>query len=93
MDAYAKVLSLCNYRGPFSLVNYQIKEIIKLGIMKEVDDNYPIMKEVDDNYPRRYLPLLTVTNLERESTKVRICMDSRSNVMELALRIIWWMER
>lgn len=36
-----------------------------------------ILRKVDHNYPKRYLALLAVVNLDRESTKVRICLDSR----------------
>ena len=49
------------------LVEEQIKEMVDMGVLRKV--------EMD--YPKRYLPLLTITNLERESTKVRICMDAR----------------
>ena len=36
-----------------------------------------VWREVSPDYPKRYLPLLTVVNLDRETTKVRICLDAR----------------
>ena len=36
-----------------------------------------VLRKVDQNFPKRYLPLLAVTDLERESTKVRICLDAK----------------
>ena len=49
------------------LVEEQIKEMADKGILRKVEMNHP----------KRYLPLLPITNLERESTKVRICMDAK----------------
>ena len=37
-----------------------------------------VVRKVDAAYPKRYLPLLAVSNLERESSKVRICLDAKS---------------
>ena len=42
-----------------------------------------ILKSVDNNYPKRYLPLLAVTDLNRESTKVRVCLDAKSKFQVL----------
>ena len=49
------------------LFEKQMKEMIELKVLKKVDSDYP----------KRYLPLLAVTDLERESTKVRICLDAK----------------
>ena len=37
-----------------------------------------VLKLVDDQYPKRYLPLLAVIDLERDSTKVRVCLDAKT---------------
>ena len=37
-----------------------------------------VLHKTDANYPRRYIPLLAVVNLKRESTKVRVCLDSKT---------------
>ena len=44
-----------------------------------------VLRKVEDNYPKRYLPLLAVTKLERDSTKVRICLDSKSKYKGISL--------
>ena len=36
-----------------------------------------VLRKVEKDVPKRYIPLLAVTDLERESTKVRICMDAK----------------
>ena len=55
-------------KGTLRMFKDQIDEMIKGDILREVDVNYP----------KRYLPLLAVVNLERDSTKVRICLDSKT---------------
>ena len=50
------------------MFNDQIEEMISLNILSKIDPSYP----------KRYLPLLAVVNLERESSKVRVCLDSKS---------------
>ena len=37
-----------------------------------------MLRKVDSSYPKRYLPLLAVVDLEKESTKVRVCLDSKT---------------
>ena len=44
-----------------------------------------ILKEVNEKYPRRYLPILAVTDLNRKSTKVRVCLDARSKFHGLGM--------
>ena len=44
-----------------------------------------VLKNVNPSYPKRYLPLLVVVNLERESTKVRVCLDSKTKFWGLNL--------
>ena len=57
------------------LFTKQIQEMISNGILKEVDESYP----------KRYLPLLAVTDLERESTKVRVCLDARTRHQNISM--------
>lgn len=37
-----------------------------------------VLRQVEEDVPRRYLPLIAVVDLTRKSTKVRICLDSKS---------------
>ena len=53
----------------------QVEEMISMGILKEVDKNYPT----------RYLPLLAVVDLNRESTKIRVCLDAKSRHQKLSI--------
>ena len=50
------------------LFSEQINEMIKLSVLKPDD--------VD--FPKRYLPLLPVINMERDSTKIRVCVDAKT---------------
>ena len=43
-----------------------------------------ILKKVDESYPKRYLPLLAI-DLERDSSKVRVCLDSKSKHSGMSL--------
>ena len=49
------------------LFNKQFDEMVEMNVLREVDGDLP----------KRYLPLLAVSDLERESTKVRICLDAK----------------
>ena len=51
----------------YKLLEEQIKELVETGFLLKVEESYP----------KRYLPLLVVTNMDRESTKVRICLDAK----------------
>ena len=51
----------------YELFEKQVKEMIELRVLKKVEKYLP----------KRYLPLLVVSDLERESTKVRICLDAK----------------
>ena len=44
------------------LFNEQVREMIANGVLRQVDPHYP----------KRYIPLIAVIDLERESTKVRV---------------------
>ena len=58
------------------LFNEQIEEMISLQVLRKTEPNYP----------KRYLlPLLAVMNLARQSTKVRVCLDSRTKFSRLSL--------
>ena len=57
------------------LFEEQIEEMISLNILRKTEPDYP----------RRYLPLLAVINLERDSTKLRVCLDSRAKFSGLSL--------
>ena len=57
------------------LFTKQIQEMILNGILKEVDELYP----------KRYLPLLAVTDLERESTKVCVCLDVKTRHQNISM--------
>ena len=46
-----------------------------------------ILLKADPNEVRRYLPLLAVVDLDRESTKVRVCMDSKVKYKGINLNI------
>ena len=56
------------------LFQQQIDEMVSVGILKKV--------ELD--YPRRYLPLLAVVNMDKESCKVRVCLDSKAKYKGLS---------
>ena len=55
--------------------NEQVEEMISQGILKKVNSSYP----------KRYLPLLAVVNMEKDSTKVRVCLDSKTKFGGLSL--------
>ena len=57
------------------LFNEEIEEMISLQVLRKTEPNYP----------KRYLPLLAVVNLARQSTKVRVCLDSRTKFSGLSL--------
>ena len=57
------------------LFEEQVKEMIAVGVLRKTDANYP----------RRYIPLLAVVNLKRESTKVRVCLDSKTQFSGISL--------
>ena len=57
------------------LFSEQIDEMVEKGILKKVDESYP----------SRYLPLLAVIGLGRESTKVRVCLDSKAKFKNISL--------
>ena len=57
---------------PFS---EQIQEMITKGVLKKVENEQP----------KRYLPLLAVVNLERDTTKVRVCLDARTKFKNRSL--------
>ena len=56
----AKLVKQLKYRKVEELFDAQIKEMVKTGILKEVDEELP----------KHYLPLLAVIDLQRDSTKV-----------------------
>ena len=58
-----------------NLFNKQIEDMITKGILKEVDGGYP----------KRYVPLIAVTDLSRESTKVRVCLDAKTKYRDMSL--------
>ena len=60
-----KQLKRQNLYGQFE---EQIQEMIDTGIIKRVNEDYP----------KRYLPLLAVIKPDKESTKVRVCLDAKS---------------
>ena len=61
-----------------------VKQLERQGIREIFDDQIlemkkvGILRRVGKNYPRRYLPLLAVVNMKKESTKVRVCLDAKS---------------
>ena len=62
----------------------------KLGVMKlfaeQINEMIKgVLHRVDAHYPKRYLPLLAIVNLGRESTKVRICLDAKSTYKGVSL--------
>ena len=57
------------------LFNQQINEMIENGIIRNVDSGYP----------RSYLPLLAVVNPEKESSKVRVCLDAKCKFNGISL--------
>ena len=59
----------------YELFQEQILDMVKNGIIYEVDPEYP----------KRYLPLLAVINLEKDSSKVRICLDAKCKFKGISL--------
>ena len=57
------------------LFSKQMEEMISKGILREVGETYP----------RRYLPLLAVIDLDKESTKVRVCLDAKGKYQRLSM--------
>ena len=53
--------------------------VIRHLFMRQIDEMKAIgvLKKTDEQFPKRYLPLLAVTNLDRDSTKVRMCLDAK----------------
>ena len=51
----------------YNLFREQIEEMI----------DGEILKRVSSCYPKRYLPLIAVTNLEKLSSRVRVCLDAK----------------
>ncbi len=53
---------------------------VVLKLFNEVKDNMikdGIWRKVDPNYPKRFIPLIAVVEMERETSKVRVCLDSK----------------
>ena len=69
-----KLMKQLSNRGIKELFDAQIKEMVETGILRKVDDDHP----------KRYLPLLAVINMEKESTKVRVCLDAKSKYRGLS---------
>ena len=57
------------------LFQEQIKEMVATGVLRKVDSAYP----------KRYLPLLAISSLGRESSKVRICLDAKCKFEGISL--------
>ena len=51
----------------FKLFMEQIREMLSMGVLRKVDEEVP----------KRYLPLLAIVDLDKDSTKVRICLDAK----------------
>ena len=64
------------------LFEEQINEVMKEGVLHRVVARYP----------KRYLPLLAIVNLERESTKVRVCLDAKSKYKGVSLYDVYLKE-
>ena len=50
------------------LVDEQIEEMVSNGILRQTDPTYP----------KRYVPLIAVIDLDRESSRVRVCLDAKA---------------
>ena len=68
------------------------KRVSKSPVIKKLFDDQiaemisnKILVKVDPSYVKRYLPLLAVVDLQRESSKVRVCLDSKSTHRGLCL--------
>ena len=57
------------------MVQDQVNEMVREGVLMKVEATYP----------KRYLPLLAVVNWDRESTKVRICLDAATKYKGISL--------
>ena len=44
-----------------------------------------VLMKVEDNYLKRHLPLLAVINMDRETTKVRVCLDAKTKFQRFSL--------
>ena len=56
------------------------KDPVVLKLFNEVKNSMikdGIWKKVDPNYIKRFVPLLTVVKMDRETSKVRVCLDSK----------------
>ena len=53
---------------------------VKEGMIKE-----GIWQQVDADYPKRYLPLVVVVDLEKETSKVRVCLDAKRKFKGMSL--------
>ena len=68
LDRDAKLMKRLKRESDVMLLfEEQMDEMISTGIIRKVDEEYP----------KRYLPLLVVTNIDRDSTKVRLCLEAR----------------
>ena len=57
------------------LFEEQMNNMIKEGILRKVNDDVP----------KRYLPLLAIVDLNRKSTKVRVCLDAKYKYKGISL--------
>ena len=57
------------------LFEEQMSNMIKEGILRKVNDDVP----------KRYLPLLAIVDLNRKSTKVRVCLDAKCKYKGISL--------
>ena len=57
------------------LFNEQVDEMVTTGVLRKTAPDYP----------KRYIPLIAVVDLHRESTKVRVCLDSKSKFFGFSL--------
>ena len=62
--------------------NAEVKKLFSEQI-EEMTTN-GILKRVNNDYPSRYLPLLAVVDLHRESTKVRVCLDAKAKFKNMS---------
>lgn len=67
-------------RGMVELFDTQIKDMIETGVIRKVNETYP----------RRYLPLLAVVNMNRDTTKVRVCLDARTKFKGTSFNDTLW---
>ena len=80
VQAWSRSMNLEKYLkkkdpGLLKLFQEQVTEMITTDVLREVPPSYP----------HRYLPLLAVITPEKESTKLRVCLDSKSKFAGLSL--------